>query len=106
MVPPRPACMKCFSTELQRLQLPKSGKVISFSEVHVSSDAFSRYVPYIVAIADFDGIRIPGMIKNANVKKVRVGALVEVRTKALSKISGADGLSQDGPEYWFELAGE
>jgi uncharacterized OB-fold protein len=96
-IPPRPICPKCFSANLLKFTPPHEGKIIGYSEIHVSNDEFEKLIPYVVAIADFDGVRLPGVVSNADVRQMRVGHNVRIRIKE----------SQDrewlGPLYRFEL---
>jgi uncharacterized protein len=77
MIPPRPICSRCLSSNLEWIPLPEGGKIISFSEVHVSNEFFQRIAPYIVCIASFGELKIPGIIKEPT-KRVTVGGNVRI----------------------------
>ncbi|MBI2183580.1 MAG: Zn-ribbon domain-containing OB-fold protein [Thaumarchaeota archaeon] len=98
MIPPRPLCSRCASTSLEWFEPPKEGLIVGFSEVHVTNDVFQHLAPYVVAIIDLgDGLKIPGIVKNAKAKDLRVGQRVVVETRKTSINLGAD----DAPAYWF-----
>jgi uncharacterized OB-fold protein len=100
MVPPRPACSRCLSSNLELFEPGKEGKLVGFSEVHVANDAFQGSVPYIVGIADLDGVKIPGIIRGADVRKLKIGSQVHVNVRPPS----AAPETQGSPAYWFSLA--
>lgn len=102
MSPPRPVCSRCLSADLEWLELPKEGKIVAFSEIHVANDAFQSSVPYIVAIAKLGEIKIPGIVKGAQIGQLRVGSNIRVETRqASAKESPTNDSSQ--PAYWFRL---
>lgn len=102
MSPPRPVCSRCLSADLEWLELPKEGKIVAFSEIHVANDAFQSSVPYIVAIAELGEIKIPGIVKGAEIGQLRVGSNIRVETRqASAKESPTNDSSQ--PAYWFRL---
>ncbi|MEM0463175.1 MAG: Zn-ribbon domain-containing OB-fold protein [Pyrobaculum sp.] len=68
--PPARRCARC-GGEVQLEEIPKRGVVLTFSEVYVSSPAFTP--PYVVAIAQFGDFKVPGMA----VDKVEIGDEVE-----------------------------
>jgi uncharacterized protein len=91
MIPPRPICSHCLSSDLEWVQVPARGKIISFSEVHVSSENFQKLLPYVVCIASFgDDLKIPGMLKES--KNVKVGSEVETKIQP-----------DQEPKYMFSL---
>lgn len=102
MSPPRPVCSRCLSTNLEWLELPKEGKIVAFSEIHVANDAFQSHVPYVVAIAELGQIKIPGIVKGAEIGQLRVGSNIRVETRQDSaRESSANGRSS--PAYWFRI---
>lgn len=68
--PPREMCPKCFG-EVELVEVPKVGEVITYSEVHVSTGRFPT--PYFVAIVKFGRFQIPGYV----VEPVEIGDKVE-----------------------------
>ena len=105
MLPPRPVCSNCLSSDLYLFDLPSSGRLIGFSEIHVSSDSFQAFVPYIVGIAEFEnGVKVPGMIRGASLSELKVGGKIRVvfRRKSTEQVlSTNDELIPSGPAYWF-----
>jgi uncharacterized OB-fold protein len=102
-VPPRPLCSRCLSQNQQLFDVPEEGKLVGFSEVHVSNDAFRDRVPYVVGIADFgNGVKIPGIIVNSNAKQLHVGDAVKIETKMTYSLPSLKA-PQNSPKYWFRV---
>jgi uncharacterized protein len=53
--PPRNLCRACWSTSLEWVDLSSTGKLYSFTRVHVAPQAFSSDAPYAIGIIDLDG---------------------------------------------------
>ncbi len=74
LLPPRPVCTKCRSTDFSWVELEKNGKLLSYTVIHVSPVQFQSMAPYIVGIIELkDGPRLPGMVRGVNPKEIRVG---------------------------------
>ncbi|CCC81754.1 Zn-ribbon domain-containing OB-fold protein [Thermoproteus tenax] len=68
--PPKRLCPKCYR-EMEIVEIPKRGYVLTYSEVYVSNGLYDP--PYTVAIADFGGFRVPGLVDG----RVEIGDAVE-----------------------------
>ena len=72
-----PACLEVTPTEA--IEINGSGKIYSFSRVHVAPEQFKSIVPYYLAIIDLDGgPRMMGRIQTQEGDHVRIGAPVEL----------------------------
>jgi len=99
VMPPSSRCKNCFSVNLEWVKLMGSGKILSFSEIHVSNKEFESRIPYVVAIVEMDeGVRLPGIVKNATRSNI------EIDSRVLIKL---DNKRADRWPYWptyhFEL---
>ncbi|MEM2465921.1 MAG: Zn-ribbon domain-containing OB-fold protein [Candidatus Bathyarchaeia archaeon] len=73
-LPPRPLCSKCLSTEFEWIELPQNGKLLTYTIIHVAPTQFQNMAPYAVGIIQLEnGVKIPGMIKNVELNRIRVG---------------------------------
>jgi uncharacterized OB-fold protein len=73
-LPPRPFCDKCFSKEFEWITLPKTGKLLTYTIIHVAPPQFQGIAPYAVGIVQLEnGLKIPGMIKGAPPEQLRIG---------------------------------
>jgi uncharacterized OB-fold protein len=74
IVPPKPMCTKCLSKDLRWKELPKQGKLQTYTVIHVSSKQFQASTPYAVGIVELeDGAQLPGMIKDIAFDELKVG---------------------------------
>jgi len=79
LLPPRPMCMKCFSSDLEWFELRNKGKLLTYTVIHVSSKQFESLIPYAVGIVKLeDGPKLPGMIQDVEPEKISVGMSLEV----------------------------
>jgi uncharacterized OB-fold protein len=79
LLPPRPMCTKCFSTNFEWVKLSGKGKLLSYTVIHVSPPQFESMAPYIVGIVKLEeGLHLPGMIRGVEPEKIRVGMTLTV----------------------------
>ena len=79
LLPPRPLCTKCFSTDFEWVELSGRGELLSYTVIHVSPPQFESMAPYIVGIVKLEGgLRLPGMIRGVKPEKIRVGVTLMV----------------------------
>ncbi|MBS7635950.1 Zn-ribbon domain-containing OB-fold protein [Candidatus Bathyarchaeota archaeon] len=73
-LPPRPLCDKCLSTEFEWVELPQKGKLLTYTIIHVAPTQFQSMAPYAVGIIQLEnGVKIPGMIRDVPLDKIKVG---------------------------------
>ncbi|MCW4015810.1 MAG: Zn-ribbon domain-containing OB-fold protein [Candidatus Bathyarchaeota archaeon] len=74
ILPPKPMCTQCLSTDLNWIELECSGKLVSYTVIHVAPEQFQSLAPYIVGIVEFkNGLRLPGMINDVHFEDVKIG---------------------------------
>jgi uncharacterized OB-fold protein len=79
LLPPKPMCTSCFSANLKWSELEGSGKLLSYTVIHVAPEQFQSLVPYLVGIVEFErGLRLPGMICNVEPKEICVGMNLKI----------------------------
>jgi uncharacterized protein len=79
--PPRTACPRCHSEELEWVDLPGSGRIYAFSAVLAGAPlGMESEVPFAVGLVDLDGapLRLFGRIEGAPWTALRVGQSVRV----------------------------
>jgi len=63
LIPPRPACYACGGRNLHVESQPKTGTVVSYTEVRTPPPALADRAPYTVAIVELDsGARLTGRV--------------------------------------------
>jgi len=79
LLPPRPICTRCLSTDFKWVELKGKGKLLSYTVIHVSPVQFQSMAPYTVGIVELeDGPHLPGMIHDVEPEKIRVGMDLEI----------------------------
>jgi uncharacterized OB-fold protein len=79
LLPPKPVCTKCLSTNFKWVELKGKGKLLSYTVIHVSPVQFQSITPYTVGIVELeDGPNLPGMIRDIEPEKIWVGMDLEI----------------------------
>lgn len=74
LLPPRNICPKCFSTELEWIELNKKGKLATYTVIHIPPAQFQSLAPYAVGIIKLeDGPHLLGMIQGVKPEEIKVG---------------------------------
>ena len=76
-MPPRRVCPECGESELEEVDIPTSGELLTYNVTHVPTPDFADDVPYVLGIAEFDGVRLTGRL-DADADEVEVGMPVEI----------------------------
>ncbi len=79
--PPRADCAKCFSTSMDWFELPKKGKLETFTTAYYAPVGFEGDPPYTMGVVDFgDGTKLfARMAKDIKREDIRVGMEVSIR---------------------------
>ncbi|MBZ6497004.1 Zn-ribbon domain-containing OB-fold protein [Natrinema longum] len=75
-VPPRRVCPHCGDRDLERIPLPETGEIRTYSTVNVPTPAFDDDAPYVTAIASFGPIRLTGIVRGTDPTDVEIGTPV------------------------------
>lgn len=87
VIPPTSVCNNCLSRDLEWVAISRTGKVVTYSEIHVATKEFQDRVPYVVAIIETEeeSIRLPGIVRGATLGEMRIDSRVRVN---LDKVGG------------------
>ena len=89
---PRPTCPKCHSSKMDWFELKGTGKLLSYSIVHVSTTEYQNQTPYVVGIVEFDeGPRLSGVIREIKHEDLKIGLNVVIDFE--------DNQTQDWPQW-------
>jgi uncharacterized OB-fold protein len=78
LLPPRPMCTKCLSTDLKWVELEKRGRLLTYTTIHVAPTQFQSMAPYTVGIIELkDDLKLPGMIRGVEPPEIKVGMELE-----------------------------
>jgi len=73
--PPKSACPRCGSKNLQMIELPRRGKVISYTILNVPIKGFEA--PLIIALIKLNDAIVMSEIINADPNNIKIGMEVE-----------------------------
>ena len=74
ILPPKPMCTSCLSTNFNWVELEGNGKLLSYTVIHVVPEQFKSMAPYSVGIVEFKkGLRLPGIIKDVATEDLKAG---------------------------------
>jgi uncharacterized OB-fold protein len=83
--PPRADCSFCLSSDMEWFKVEGQGTLVSFTKVNYGPTGFEADVPYILALVDFNGIRVFGRFSKAvPEEQIGVGMIVKAVTSTLS----------------------
>ncbi len=100
VIPPRPYCPECGSSEGDWIQLIGAGTILTYTIIHVAPQQLALLAPYIVAIVKLtEGPFLPGMVKFVDPRSVKVGMKVQVAYEAATE----DGWPR-WTQYFFKPA--
>ena len=79
--PPRADCAKCFSKNMDWFEMPKKGKLETFTTAYYAPFGFEADPPYAMGVVDFGGgLKLfARMAKNMKPEDLKVGADVAIR---------------------------
>ena len=80
--PPRADCAKCFSKNMEWFEMPKKGKLETFTTAYYAPVGFEGDPPYTMGVVDFgDGMKLfARMAKDINPEEIQVGMDVSIRS--------------------------
>ena len=79
LLPPKPMCTNCLSTNLKWIELDGAGKLLSYTIIHVAPEQFQSMAPYAVGIVELKkGLRLPGMIRDVNPEEIKIGMNLKI----------------------------
>jgi uncharacterized OB-fold protein len=73
-LPPRPLCDNCYSKDFEWTEIPCTGKLLTYTIIHIAPAQFQSMAPYPVGIVQLaNGLRIPGIIKDMAPENIKIG---------------------------------
>lgn len=91
-IPDGKVCPACGSRNIERIKLPRKGKVLNYSVIWNAPRGYEYYTPYVVALIELeDGTRIFSQLTDVNPEEVKEGMEVEMVIRK-TRVSGESGL--------------
>jgi uncharacterized OB-fold protein len=100
-LPPRPICNKCYSKDLNWVELKGRGKLLTYTIIHVAPKQFETLAPYAVGIVKLDdGPQLLGMIRGVELDKLKVGMNLTIDFEKASSTPATQWPTW--PRYYFK----
>ncbi|MCS7108818.1 MAG: Zn-ribbon domain-containing OB-fold protein [Sulfolobales archaeon] len=84
--PPKAACPKCSSRNIERIALGSVGKIVSYTVVNVPIEGFENMSPLVIALVETSNGKVLTQLTNVKPEEVRLGMEVEatIRRSAMT----------------------
>jgi uncharacterized OB-fold protein len=80
-LPPRPLCDRCFHQTFTWLEIAGTGKLVTYTVIHVAPEQFQEQAPYAVGIVELEtGLRLPGMIRGTTQLSIGMTLTIDFTT--------------------------
>jgi hypothetical protein len=90
--PPRRVCPACGGKEFDTVNLPREGKILSYTIVHTAAKGFTDETPFAVAIVELDGgARLTAQVVDWNEDELAIGQPVRIEFRRIQK-DGESGI--------------
>lgn len=90
--PPRDICPVCNTNQMMRINLPKRGKIVTYTVMHTAPTSFEIYKPYIIALVQLeDGTYLTTQLTDCKPESVTLGMDVEAVVRKINE-DGRDGI--------------
>jgi len=90
--PPRLICSNCKSREFTTIELPKEGKIFSFTIIRTPSSEFKDYSPFAGAIVELDnGVKLTTQIVDCDFDDLEIGKKVKLVFRKIQE-NGVSGI--------------
>lgn len=97
--PPKPACPYCGHKEIERIELPKRGRIVSWAIEYMVPDGYRAEAPIIVAIVELEnGVKVLTTLVDVDPDKIYEGMEVEAVLRKLW-VEGESGLIVYGLKF-------
>lgn len=102
-LPPRPACTKCFSKDLQWTLLSNNGILLTYTVIHVAPKLFEAEAPYPVGIVKLDkGLQLLGRIRGVEPNQLKIGMELSMDFEKPSNQTTNQAAWPPWPRYYFK----
>jgi len=92
----RQVCPTTGCNHSETINLKGTGKILSFTIIHIAADDFARQTPYAVGIIETDeGARLTAQIVDCNFDDLKIGGQVELIFRKISE-EGESGIINYG----------
>ncbi len=94
--PPRLICPECGHREFEDINLKRTGKLLTYTVIHVASSQFTDQVPYAMGVVELDdGVRLLAQIADCPLEDVKTGIPLRIEFRRITS-EGAAGIINYG----------
>ena len=102
--PPRDIDPETGDTEKEKVILPETGKIVTYTVIRVAPSAWGDVSPYALAVAELtDGTRVMAQVTDCNVDDVKIGMEVRLEFRRIQS-EGHHGVLSYGYKFvpkWY-----
>ena len=85
--PGRLICETCKSREFKPTTLPRQGKVITYSVVHVAPSQFKNQTPYVIAVVELaNKVCLTTQVVDVNFQDLKIGLPVKLEFRKIQEV--------------------
>ncbi|QQG49062.1 MAG: Zn-ribbon domain-containing OB-fold protein [archaeon] len=89
--PPVYRCRGCGSEKIKDKEMPKTGKILTYTQLHEPLPGFEAQAPYYLAVVRLsNGARVLSQVVDSPAEKVRTGAKVSATVRRV-RVDGDSG---------------
>ena len=89
--PPVYRCRKCGSDRVKDKEMPKTGRIVTYTQLHEPLPGFEAQVPFYLALVELEnGARVLTQVVDSPDEAVRTGAKVKATVRR-AKVEGESG---------------
>jgi uncharacterized OB-fold protein len=97
--PPVYHCRKCGSEKLEDVEMPKTGKIITYTELHEPLPGFEDQAPFHLAVVELtNGAHVLSQVVDSPEESIKTGAKVRAVFRRIS-VDGASGQIHYGYKF-------
>lgn len=97
--PYRANCPYCGSRGSKEVELPRYGRVITYTVIRAPPSEFARYAPYPIALVELrDGTKVIAQLTDVKIEDIKTGMEVEAVFRKYRE-QGEDGIIEYGIKF-------
>ena len=101
--PPVYRCRSCGSEKIVDKEMPKTGKIATFTKLHEPLPGFEAQAPFFLAVIELEnGARVLSQIVDSPDESVKIGALVRATVRR-AKVDGESGQILYGYKFVVDM---
>jgi hypothetical protein len=90
--PPRLICPKCKGRAFESVRLPKEGKILTYTVIHIPATPFKDEAPFAIAVVELEGgARITSQVVDCDPTSLKIGQKVRTEFRKIQE-SGEAGV--------------